>query len=73
MAELKDRSDRQPASAVAPPVDPDVLVLDDSPLTERPYRLGDIFDLYHTGTAAKFKVTEIVERDGRRITYGTRA
>lgn len=74
LAELKDRRDRQHDVTDAPTVDAgDVRILDDSPLTERPYRLGDIFDLYDTGTGTKYKVTEIVERDDRRITYGTPA
>jgi len=51
----------------------DIRILDDSPLTSQPYRVGDVFDLYESGTGVKWKVCEIVERDGRRITYGTPA
>jgi len=58
------------ADAENPAREQDVRVLDDSALSDRPYRIGDEFWLYHDGGSVKFKVTEIVERDGRRITYG---
>ena len=55
----------------ARPTDPDdVRILDDSPIDSQPYRIGAEFALYHNGVSVKFTATEIVERDGRRITYG---
>lgn len=51
----------------------DVRILDDSAVTERPYRIGEEFWLYDDGVSVKFKVTEIVEHEGRRITYGVPA
>ena len=48
----------------------DVRVLDDSPLESQPYRIGEVFAVYRDGVSVNFEVTEIVERDGRRITYG---
>jgi hypothetical protein len=52
--------------------DPDdaAQILDDSPIGSNPYRLGDEFVLYADGVSVKFKATEIVEFDGRRIVYG---
>lgn len=50
--------------------DDDVRILDDSPVSAWAYRVGMVFDLYHNGESVKFRATEIVERDGRRITYG---
>lgn len=55
---------------LGPYVGDDVRILDDSPIESRPYRIGDVFALYHDGVSVEFKVAEIVERDGRRITYG---
>ena len=48
----------------------DVRILDDSPLESQPYRIGAVFALYEDGVSVNFEATEIVERDGRRITYG---
>jgi len=50
--------------------DNDVRILDDSPLESQPYRMGEVFAVYRDGVSVNFEVTEIVERDGRRITYG---
>ena len=51
----------------------DTRILDDAPIDEAAfYRTGHLFDLYHNGVSMKFRVTETVERDGRRITYGVR-
>jgi len=51
----------------------DVRILDDSPLDAQPYRIGDVFAVYQDGVSVNFEATEIVERDGRRITYGVPA
>ena len=53
-------------------VDPDdVRILDDCDASDPvSYRRGDKVDVYHRGKSVKFVVTEIVERDGRRISYG---
>jgi len=48
----------------------DLRIVDDSPIEAARYRIGAVFDLYHDGTSVKFRVTEIIERDGRRIAYG---
>ena len=49
----------------------DVRILDDTEGSEPvSFRLGDKFDVYHDGRSVKFVVSEIVEHDGRRITYG---
>lgn len=48
----------------------DLRILDDSPIESPPHRIGSVFDLYHDGASVKFRATEIVERDGRRIVYG---
>ena len=73
MAELESSTERR-RNGANPPTEPEeTRILDDSPLTAQPYRMGDVFDLYESGAGVKFKVTEIVERDGRRITYGTPA
>jgi len=53
--------------------DEDVRVLDDSPLDSQPYRIGEVFAVYQDGVSVNFEATEIVERDGRRITYGVPA
>jgi hypothetical protein len=45
-------------------------LLDDQPITETPYRLGDEFSVYVNGVSRKYRVTEIVERGDRRLTYG---
>jgi hypothetical protein len=62
MAETNDRFSEE-----------DVRILDDSPVSDPPHRVGDLFDLYHEGQSVKFRAVEIVERDGRRITYGVPA
>ena len=55
---------------VEPDAEDDVRILDDSPLDSQPYRLGSVFALYEDGVSVRFEATEVVERDGRRITYG---
>lgn len=62
MADLQDRFSEA-----------DVRILDDTPITDPPHRIGATFDLYHNGTSVRFRATEIVEREGRRITYGVPA
>ena len=68
MADVRDRanrSDRDDAN------EHDVRILDDTAASEPvSFRHGDTFDLYHDGKSVKFVVTEIVEREGRRIAYG---
>ena len=70
MGEVRDHDHSR--DGVADP--DDIQILDDSPLDDAAfYRPGDLFDLYHDGTSVKFRVTETLERDGRRITYGVPA
>ena len=50
--------------------DADGGLLDDQPVTSVPYRVGDVFNVYDGTTSVKYKVTRIVERGDRRLTYG---
>jgi len=53
--------------------DPEVdeaCLLDDQAITSVPYRVGDVFNVYDGTTSVKYKVTQIVERGARRLTYG---
>jgi len=45
-------------------------LLDDQAITSVPYRIGDVFNVYDGTTSVKYKVTQIVERGSRRLTYG---
>jgi hypothetical protein len=67
---MSDVTDRPDGDGSAVNDSDGVRILDDSPLDSQPYRLGDEFLLYHDGASVRFKVTEIVERGDRRITYG---
>jgi hypothetical protein len=70
MADVRDRANRSDRDAK----EHDVRILDDTVASEPvSFRHGDTFDLYHDGKSVKFVVTEIVERDGRRVTYGVPA
>ena len=45
-------------------------LLDDQAITSVPYRLGDVFNVYDGSTSVTYKVTQIIERGSRRLTYG---
>ena len=48
----------------------EVCLLDDQAITSQPYRMGDVFTVYDGTTSVNYKVTQIVERGSRRLTYG---